>query len=151
MWHLKKISEIWERLDFCHATIYFFMITASVMKELNMIKHWSSFYLRGDFSVSGRAITETNQQIFQNVLIRSQYENGMIWKIYMLILEICFTTIYPANIYLFKINTKNNRKRSKICFKLRIKTPERRQLHIFIVNFEHISRAFLKFLLVALN
>ena len=48
------------------------------MKELNMIKHWSSFYLRGDFSVSGRAITETNQQIFQNVLIRSQYENGMI-------------------------------------------------------------------------
>ena len=69
----------------------------------------------------------------------------------MLILEICFTTIYPANIYLFKINTKNNRKRSEICFKLRIKAPERRQLHIFIVNFEHISHPFLKFLLVTLN
>ena len=129
----------------------FYMITASVMKELNMIKHWSSFYLRGDFSLSERAITETNQQIFPNVLIRSQYENEMIWKIYMLILEICFITIYPANIYLSKINTKNNRKRSEICFKLRIKTPERRQLHIFIVNFEHISHPFLKFLLVTLN
>ena len=31
----------------------------------------------------------------------------------------------PANIYLFKVN---NRKRCKICSKLTIKTPERRQM-----------------------
>ena len=31
-----------------------------------------------------------------------------------------------ANIYLFKVNNKNNKKRSDICSKLTIKTPERR-------------------------
>ena len=30
----------------------------------------------------------------------------------------------PANIYLFKVNNINNRKRSEICSKLTIKTPE---------------------------
>ena len=40
------------------------------------------------------------------------------------------------------------------CLKLKLKTPERRQLHhfgVFIVNFEHISHLFLVFLLFALN
>ena len=31
----------------------------------------------------------------------------------------------PANIYLFKVNNKNTRKRCEICSKLTIKTPER--------------------------
>ena len=31
---------------------------------------------------------------------------------------------YPANIYLFKINNRNSRKRCEICSKLTIKTPE---------------------------
>ena len=35
---------------------------------------------------------------------------------------------YPANIYLFKVNNGNTRKKYKICSKLTIKTPERRQL-----------------------
>ena len=34
---------------------------------------------------------------------------------------------YPANIYLFKVNNKNTRKRCKIRSKLTIKTPERRK------------------------
>ena len=34
-------------------------------------------------------------------------------------------TIFPANIYLFKVNNRNTRKRCKICSKLAIKTPER--------------------------
>ena len=34
---------------------------------------------------------------------------------------------FPANIYLFKVNNKNTRKRCEICSQLTIKTPERRQ------------------------
>ena len=34
-------------------------------------------------------------------------------------------SISPANIYLLKINNKNNRKRCEICTKLTTKTPER--------------------------
>ena len=33
-----------------------------------------------------------------------------------------------ANIYLFKFNNRNNRKRYEICSKLTIKTPERGQV-----------------------
>ena len=33
----------------------------------------------------------------------------------------------PANIYLFKVNNENTRKRYKICSKLTMKTPGRRQ------------------------
>ena len=49
---------------------------------------------------------------------------------------------HPANIYLFKVNNRNTRKRCEIYSKLAIKTPERRQWHrsdVFIVNFEHVS------------
>ena len=34
---------------------------------------------------------------------------------------------HPANIYLFKVNNRNTRKRCETCSKLTIKTPERRQ------------------------
>ena len=43
---------------------------------------------------------------------------------------------------MFKVINRNIRPRCKICSKLTIKTPERRQLlrsGVFIVNFEHIS------------
>ena len=61
---------------------------------------------------------------------------------------------YPTNIYLFKVNSKNFKKRRKICSKLTIKTPERRQWcrsGVFIINFKHISHLFLVFLLLNLN
>ena len=35
----------------------------------------------------------------------------------------------PVNIYLFKVNNHNTRKRREICFKLTIKTPEESQCH----------------------
>ena len=35
--------------------------------------------------------------------------------------------MFPANIYLFKVNNKSIRNRCEICSKLTIKTPERRQ------------------------
>ena len=60
----------------------------------------------------------------------------------------------PANIYLFKVNNRNTRKRCEVCSKLAVKTPERLALNtlfrtpeqrrsgVFIVNFEHISHLF---------
>ena len=50
--------------------------------------------------------------------------------------------IYPASIYLLKVNNRNTRARCKIGSKLTIKKPTRRQWYrfgVFIVNFEHIS------------
>ena len=43
----------------------------------------------------------------------------------------------PAKIYFFKVNNGNNRKRCKICSKLKTETPERR-LHFFQGTFFHI-------------
>ena len=57
----------------------------------------------------------------------------------------------PANIYLFKVNNRNTRKRREICSKLIIKTPERRHWlssGVFIVNFEHTLHLVLVFLLL---
>ena len=50
----------------------------------------------------------------------------------------------PANIYLFKVNNRNTRKRCEIRSKLTIKTPQRHS--VFIVNFKHILPLFLLFL-----
>ena len=33
-------------------------------------------------------------------------------------------TLYPANIYLLKVNNRNTRTRREICSKLTVKTPE---------------------------
>ena len=65
-----------------------------------------------------------------------------------------FITNIPANIYMFKVNNRNTRKRYEICLELTIKTPERhhwRRAGVFIVNFAHISHLFLVFLLLNLN
>ena len=64
-----------------------------------------------------------------------------------------FVTVFPASIYLFRVNNRNNRRRCKICSKLTIKTLERREWHhcgIFIVNFEHISHHFVPLLFLLL-
>ena len=43
--------------------------------------------------------------------------------------EICskLTIMTPANIYLFKVNNRNPRKRCQICSELTTKTPEQGQ------------------------
>ena len=64
----------------------------------------------------------------------------------------CIT--YPANICLFKLKDRNNRKSREICSKLKIKTPkrcQRRRSNVFIVKFEHISHFCLTFLFLTLN
>ena len=62
--------------------------------------------------------------------------------------------INQFNIYLFKVNNRNTRKRCEIWSKLTIKTPERphwRRSGVFIVNFEHIWYLLLEFLLLNLS
>ena len=62
-----------------------------------------------------------------------------------------YNRLYQANIYLFKSNKRNTRKRCEICSKLPINIRERRPWHrsnIVIVNFEHISHLFLVFILL---
>ena len=63
------------------------------------------------------------------------------------------TDVYPASIYLLKVN-RNIRKRCGICSRITVMTPDRRQQSrsgVIIVNFEHISRLVLMFLLLTLN
>ena len=84
-----------------------------------------------------------------------------IWKVYYLFwgsvtCSFLFSKFFvpgpdPANIYLFKVNNRNTRKRCEICLKLTIKTRERRRSDVFIVNFEHISYLFIMFVLLTLN
>ena len=62
--------------------------------------------------------------------------------------------VYPAGIYLVKVNNRNTRTRCDVCSKLTIKTLERRHWRrssVFIANFEHVSRLVLVFLLLTLN
>ena len=64
------------------------------------------------------------------------------------------SVIYPVDVYLFKGNIKNIRKRCEICSKLTVKAPERRNWSpsgVFIVNLQHISHVLLVFLLLNLN
>ena len=55
-----------------------------------------------------------------------------------------------AGTYLLKFNSRNTKKRCEKCSKLTMKTPDRRS-GVFIVNFEHISRLVLVFLLLTLK
>ena len=54
------------------------------------------------------------------------------------------SALYPAGIYLFKVNNRNTRTRCEICSKLICSG-------VFIVNFEHISHLVLVFLLLTLS
>ena len=56
----------------------------------------------------------------------------------------------PANIYLFKINIRNTKKKCEICSKLTIEAPERLST-VFFVNFRCFLHLFLLFLLLTLN
>ena len=73
----------------------------------------------------------------------------------MLIWSYCWNitkkSAYLGNIYLFKVSNRSTRKKCEICPKLTIKTLERRQSGVFIVNFEYTLHLFLVFLLLTLS
>ena len=68
-----------------------------------------------------------------------------------LLTKLC-KSIFPANIYLFKVSNRSTRTMCEICSKLTIKMlaePRKwRRSGGFTVNFEHISHGFLVFLFV---
>ena len=73
---------------------------------------------------------------------------------YWCLLTHVWTLRYLANVYQFKVNNRNNRKRCEMCLKVIIKTPKRRRWRRFgasIVKFEHISQLFLVLLLLTLS
>ena len=51
-------------------------------------------------------------------------------------------SINPAGIYLLKVNNRSTRARCKICSKLTIKTPKRRQQIIYFRSFQVVSDCF---------
>ena len=71
----------------------------------------------------------------------------------VILVSLLFDTKLPVYIYLFKVISKNTRKRCEICSRLTIKTSERHRWRrfVFIINFAHISHLFLVFLSVTLN
>ena len=99
--------------------------------------------------------------IFQNVSIRRtlckrrKVDKHPTQLVRPLFLRIKFlVSCIQAGSYIFKVNNWNNRTRCEICSKLTIKTPEWRHWRRsgnFIVNFEHISRLVLVFLLLTLS
>ena len=60
-----------------------------------------------------------------------------------------FRILFPAGIYLLKVNNSNNRAGCEICSKLTINTPERCHSSVSIVNFEHVIAGWVKFLRAA--
>ena len=65
-----------------------------------------------------------------------------------------FMIYIPACNYMFKVNNRTTRTRCEIRSKLTTKTTERcqwRRLGVFIVNFDHIPRLVLLFLLLTLS
>ena len=72
---------------------------------------------------------------------------GLVHDFFYLLLS-----LFPAGIFLLKINNRNIRIRYEIYSKLTIKAPERRYwLLSGVVNFKHISHLVLVFLLLTLN
>ena len=78
----------------------------------------------------------------------------LIFNIYLLAVNDSTIHLNPSQQSLFKVNNRNTRTMCEICPKLTVNTPERRQWRsscVFIVNFEHISRLGLVFLLLILG
>ena len=84
------------------------------------------------------------------------FENNSFYRIPPMATSVHFYKLYPADIYIFKVNNGKTRTISKICLKLLIETPKRRHWRhwlrssVVIVNFEHISLSFLMFSLLTL-
>ena len=107
---------------------------------------WSS--LRHDF------MTDRQSQYLALVLVKSFFV--VFWRFKMVRTfgndSSTLILFYPTGNYMFTVN--NRKTRCRICSKLTIKTPERRNWNrpgVFIVNSEHISHLALLFLLLTLS
>ena len=147
----------------------------------HLLKRWQRFLCKRLFLSSPPTRVNSPHEVVHRVLCKTNAENGRyillkyctssfillnkqpknLWylllnrRIYIFKnTNLKWCKSYPANTYLFKVNNRNTRKRYKICSKLKIKTPERRQWRrsvVFILNLKYISHLFLGLLLLTLN
>ena len=113
-----------------------------------IVTSWSS--LRHDF------MTDRQNQYLALVLVKSFFV--VFWRFKMVRTfgndSSTLILFYPTGNYMFTVNNRNAKTRCRICSKLTIKTPERRNWNrpgVFIVNSEHISHLALLFLLLTLS
>ena len=124
---------------------------SNIMK--NIFNSISIYSWKKNSSVTKIHIRKILQMLWKMFLIQSLYilEKKILISKYKK--QLCSKANNPANIYLFKVNNRNTRKRCEIFSKLTIKTPEwrRHRSGVLIVNFENISHLFLVVLLLTLN
>ena len=65
---------------------------------------------------------------FHNKLLVYQLKHSQEWHMTWTTVSECY---YPTNIYFFKVNNRNTRKRCEIYSKWTLKTPERRRSGFF--------------------
>ena len=117
------------------------------ISQLNVI----SSYWKPWFFEHVEKYLQTEQSAVEFIPLRDYYHRhtrSLFWELQV------WSGWDPTNIYMFKINNQNTRKRREVCSKVTIKTPERRYCRlsdVFIVNFKHISHFFLMFLLLTSN
>ena len=137
----------------------------NIVYDYALHKKWSFFIedffskcdqIRRNLGIWPHLLTESLMEnfIFCAVVILSISWSDFVCKWLPIQIKIFKNMLYPANIYLLKVNNRNTRKRWEIWSKLTIKTPEGRhwpRFSVFIVNFEHFSNLFLLFLLLTLK
>ena len=107
------------------------------------------FNFRKSFIVAKNMLKKCpgNHHIVYGDLLMLKFLRDEIRVISSWIIDFAVNIIFPAGIYLLKVNNRNSRTRCEICSKLTINF----YICIFIVNFEYISHLVLVFLLLILN
>ena len=109
-------------------------------KDMSRCEIYSSLTLILSFDAQFLVKSLSFYSIFIIIVFEYHYSFAVSTPYFSKSLSLVAIIRIPANMYLFKVNSRNIRKRYKICSKLTIKTPERRhwrQSGVFIVNFEY--------------
>ena len=110
-------------------------------KWVKSVHIWS---YSGPYSVQKRENTDQKNSEYWHFLCSALVKKN--YKPVRVFPKAVFVTYLLVNIYLFKVNSSNIRKKVWYYSRLTIKTPEQRHWRcsgVFIANFEHISHLFL--------
>ena len=121
---------------------------------LMLVKLQRPFILKAHLQISLPTLSEFEQLIKPYFAWDQKINLKALQKISLFVFSRILTATLEANLSLTYLKPNRGTTRCKICLKLTIKIPERRQWRrssIFIVNFEHISHLVLVILLLALN
>ena len=123
---------LWRSLINRHRTWYFLGNFVKFFRQFYHGIRYSGCFLYGDIT---KYRNEVNFKFVPTTMKRNKLDlkkGGCIQKIRLQNIS-GWLLVYPANIYLLKVNNRNTRKRCEICSKLTMKTPERRHWHLFLV------------------